>query len=108
MPAVMAAASLSTKNVAMTAATARTRAIEVVTMPPGVRYGRGSDGSRNRSTMCDRLSSTYETVAPNTAMLISSAPSCVIAASRNPIVPGTISAMYGVRRRPVTDSQRGR
>ena len=42
----------------ITAATASTSAIEVVTTPPGVRYGRGRSGSRNRSTTCESVSST--------------------------------------------------
>ena len=58
--------------------------------------------------MCDRFISTYDTVAPNTAMLIIVAPSSVIAASRKPTTAGTISATNGTLRPPVTDSARGR
>jgi hypothetical protein len=65
--------------------------------------------------MCDTIMSTYDTVAPKTAMLMSRAPAVAAsesavrsAASRKPMVPGTISARCGVFREPVTDSHRGR
>ncbi len=81
-------------------------------------------GSRLRSTMCESIIRTYDTVAPNTAMLMSSAPAAAIpsaipssgpsmpyvstVASTKPIAAGTTSARYGVLRPPVTDSVRGR
>ena len=67
----MAAATSSTKNVATTAATASTAAMPVVTTPPGRAVRPLQAGLAERSTMCDTLSSTYDTVAPKTAMLIS-------------------------------------
>ena len=58
--------------------------------------------------MWESIISTYDTVAPKTAMLSMVAPSSVIAASRKPIIAGTIKAMLGTLRLEVTDSARGR
>ncbi len=50
---------------------------------------------------------TYDTVAPNTAMLSSIAP-CPVSDSTKPSAPGTSSASTGALRELVTDSRRGR
>ena len=67
-PATIAAATSSTKNTATTAATASTSPTPVVATPPGVLYGRSRSGSRKRRTMCETSISTYDTVAPKTAI----------------------------------------
>ena len=54
----MNAAVVSTRKVATTAAIASTSATPVVSVPPGVRYGRSRSGSRERSTMCESIIST--------------------------------------------------
>lgn len=51
--------------------------------------------------------STYDSAAPNTAMLSSTAP-CPVSDSRKPITPGTTSASVGALRPLVTDRARGR
>ena len=99
---------MSTRKVATTASTASTSATPEVTTPPGVRYGRSRFGSRERSTMCESIISTYDTVAPKTAMLIIVAPSSVIAARGSRSIRGHDQRDYGTLRPPVTDSGRGK
>ena len=78
-------------------------------MPPGVRYGRSRSGSRERSAMCESIISTYDTAAPNTAMLRMRAPwSSQKAAKRKPTSAGRIRAIHGTLRLLVTDSARGK
>ena len=59
--------------------------------------------------MCESIISTYETAAPNTAMLRIRAPwSSQKAAMRKPTSAGSTSAIHGTLRPLVTDSARGK
>ena len=59
--------------------------------------------------MCESIISTYETEAPNTAMLRMRAPwSAQNAARRKPTAAGTSSATHGTLRPLVTDRKRGK